>query len=175
MKKKLAEAFGKKIYLLGKFKDGKNFWLEEAKWDCGWYWGFGYIETYTNNANPGVSQDISSHQHYNGLCFIEPKFYDTAKECYRASANYVHILKDNPKVSDTVLSDAEQWELSDLMKTFYTLKSTAELFHSGNSRLASVSGLDLKDAEQEKHINAVLLPAVFKRIYEILTPKEGGK
>ena len=52
MKKEKRFAFGKNIYLLGSDKDGVKYWLEEASWDCGWYWGFGYVETYTNNSNP---------------------------------------------------------------------------------------------------------------------------
>ena len=45
MKKEKRKAFGKKIYLLGKDAEGVKYWLEEASWDCNWYYGFGYIET----------------------------------------------------------------------------------------------------------------------------------
>lgn len=27
----------------GTYADGENLFLEKHKWDCGWYWGFGYI------------------------------------------------------------------------------------------------------------------------------------
>ena len=37
------------FYLLGRDEEGINYWLEEPSWDCGWYWGFGYVETYTTN------------------------------------------------------------------------------------------------------------------------------
>lgn len=47
MDKQRSRAFGKKIYLLGEDKCGDRYWLEEPFWDCGWYWGFGYIETYS--------------------------------------------------------------------------------------------------------------------------------
>ena len=52
---------GEKI-LLGKLKanagtyaDGENLWLEKHSWDCGWYWGFGYV----GNKN--------SHFHFDSL------------------------------------------------------------------------------------------------------------
>jgi hypothetical protein len=67
MNKKQSHAFGKDIYLLGKTTDGELIWLEAPSWDCGWYWGFGYVETYTNNRRPDLAKDISSHSHFNGL------------------------------------------------------------------------------------------------------------
>jgi len=27
----------------GTYADGENLYLDKHKWDCGWYWGFGYI------------------------------------------------------------------------------------------------------------------------------------
>ena len=49
MKKQTTTAFKKKIYLLGADAEGTKYWLEAPSWDCDWYWGFGYVETYTNN------------------------------------------------------------------------------------------------------------------------------
>ena len=63
MLKVKSHAFGKDIYLLGQDEQGINYWLEAPKWDCIWYWGFGYIESFTNNKYPHLSKDISSHQH----------------------------------------------------------------------------------------------------------------
>lgn len=40
MKKEKRKAFGKNIYLLGEDTEGTKYWLEEASWDCNWYWGF---------------------------------------------------------------------------------------------------------------------------------------
>lgn len=159
MKKRVWERHGKKRFLLGRFKYGEEFWLEQASFDCGWYWGFGYIET------------KDSHQHYNGLALCKPEYYDMELKVWR-HREFVHILRDNPEIAETVLTDAEQWELSDLMKTFYTLKDAAELYHQGNSHYTGNVGLDLTDTAAEKHINEVLLPKVFKRVYELLTPKE---
>jgi len=67
MKKTKKHAFGKDVYLLGKDKHGIYYWLESPKWDCGWYWGFGYIETYTNNKQPQLAKDINSHEHANNF------------------------------------------------------------------------------------------------------------
>uniref|UniRef100_A0A6M3JTS4 Uncharacterized protein n=1 Tax=viral metagenome TaxID=1070528 RepID=A0A6M3JTS4_9ZZZZ len=167
--KKVSHAFGKDIYLLGKFKDGRFFWLEKARWDCGWYWGFGYIETYTNNKNPSTSKDIDSHQHYNYLCFRKSESYNHEKKCFERG-KYMYTLFDNPDIESLVVSEREAWELSDLMKSFYTLSEAAEIFNRGNSHLTSNVSVDLKDATIFDHINKDLLPSIFTRIYDILTP-----
>lgn len=65
LKKRKDHAFGKDIYLLGIDPQGQNVWLEAPSWDCGWYWGFGYVERYTNNNRPSMSKDITSHTHIN--------------------------------------------------------------------------------------------------------------
>ena len=169
MEKQTSKAFGKKVYLLGKNEQGKLVWLEEASWDCGWNWGFGYIEIYTNNKRPDLARDINSHSHWSGL-IGKQEYYDHAKQCFRMGSDYIHHLNDNPDMVETTLTDKESWELADLMNTFYTLRDTAGLFHSGNSHLTSVSGLDLKNEQQEEYINKELLPKVFNRVYEILSP-----
>jgi hypothetical protein len=71
IKKEQNFAFGKDVFLLGQDKEGIKYWLEAPKFDCGWYWGFGYVETYTNNDNPGKAKDINSHQHIDSS-FIAP-------------------------------------------------------------------------------------------------------
>ena len=173
--KKKSNAFRKDIYLLGQFDDGKYFWLEGAKWDCSWYWGFGYIETYTNNSCPSKSRDISSHQHYDGTFFGKSESYDSEKGCFRLNSEYKHTIKDNKDVVACTLTEKEQWELADLMKTFYTLKDTAALYHQGNSHLTSNQRLSFEDKDAEKNINKVLLPKLFARVYEILTPDPNDK
>lgn len=151
IKKKKSHAFGKDIYLLGVDKHGDKLWLEAASWDCNWYWGMGYVETYTNQDNPSIAKDITSHSHVDGLL----------KDCH-------HF---NEVLIESVLTDKESWELADLYKSFYTLKDTAEIFHTGNSNLTT-TGIDLKDKQLETHINKVVLPKIFERIYEILTPEK---
>jgi hypothetical protein len=169
MNKQVTTAFNKDVYLLGKQKDGTYIWLEKATWDCEWYWGFGYIETYTNNQHPESSRDINSHSHWTGL-MGKQEVYDFDKKCFKLTDKYVHHLNENPDMAETVLTDKESWELADLMKSFYTLKDTAELYHSGNSHLTGTK-VDLKDKAQEDNINKVLLPKIFERIYQILTPE----
>ena len=153
MNKKTTNAFGKKVWLLGKDADGTNYWLEEPSWDCGWYWGFGYIETYTNNDSPSKSKDINSHSHFDYM-------FMRGNKCTRDMFKEFFV--------ETPLTDDEIWELVDYMKTFYTLKDVAELFKHGYSWQTSKAKIEsLENKEQEDLVNKVWLPEVFKRIQNI--------
>lgn len=158
MKKKTTRAFGKEIYLLGKDAEGTLYWLEEPSWDCGWYWGFGYIETYTNNKCPHLAKDINSHQHFDSL------FLRGNKCC---------IDMFNEFFVETPLSKNEIYELCDYMKTFYTLQDMADLYKHGYSWITEQAKLDiLKNEEQRDYINNQVLPQVFERIKKLLKGDE---
>ena len=51
-------------YLIGKDNTGERVWLEKPSWDCGWYWGFGYLQTMQGNREPSRARDINSHTHW---------------------------------------------------------------------------------------------------------------
>lgn len=155
MNKQTTEAFGKEIYLLGKDKEGILYWLEEPKWDCGWYWGCGYVETYTNNKNPSKARDIESHQHFDGLFFNKNKNgYDNFKEFF----------------DETTVTDKELWTLLEVMKTIYILKETAEVLGRGGSHYTSNPCRDtITNTEEVKRINEVVLPALFEAVRRILS------
>lgn len=158
--KKTNHAFGKKIFLLGRDKDGINYWLEESKWECGWYWGFGYVETYTNNHKPHLSKDISSHQHLS--CIMEKK-----------GDFLVHNIFDSPILVETTFSEKDGWILSELIKSAYQLKESAELFSRGGSHITTNPCYQLiKNQDWAIKINSEILPMIFEKIYTILSPSK---
>jgi len=154
MNKTKSNAFGKDCYLIGRDKNGGVIWLEAAKWECGWYWGFGYVETYTKQLDPANSLDISSHQHWSGLL-----------------GRRLHSHHINEVLDESVLNEAESWEISDLMKSFYTLKEAAEVLGRGGSNLTDKGNRDaIKSEQMAKEINEKMLPSLFQEIYKILDP-----
>ena len=157
VKKTKSHAFGKDVYLLGRDADGEWIWLEAAQWDCGWYWGFGYVETYQDphGKRPEKARDISSHSHWDGLVG-------------KHGQDYYHHLGDISGF-ESVLTERESWELADLMKSFYRLRAVAEIYHMGNSHLTASVAVDLKNEAACKRINEVDLPKIFARVYQILT------
>lgn len=155
MKKKKSHAFGKDIYLLGRDDTGTNYWLEQASWDCEWYWGFGYIETYTNNRYPSRSKDISSHQHFDGLFFNTGKMgYDAFKEFF----------------AETPLTDKETWRLLELMKSFYIAKEYASMIYLGGAHYTSHSPCEdiIRDWGEWDRINKIVIPAICEEVYKLL-------
>jgi len=107
MKTKQSHAFRKDIYLLGVDTEGQNVWLEAPSWDCGWYWGFGYVERYTNNANPSKAKDITSHTH------IDSEFKKGGK------------IDMNNGLVETTYTKEDGIRLNELFTEFYALKEGA--------------------------------------------------
>jgi len=173
IKKRISKAFDKKIYLLGKDKYGEFFWLGAPKWDCGWYWGFGYIQRYTNNKHPERARDISSHTHWDSSIIGKHERYDHEKGCFCLSSDYVHHLNNHPEVTETVLTDEESWTLAELMGSFYALSKTAEVLGRGGSHMTTNPCADIiKNEAEVKRINEVVLPAIFAEIDKLLIPSE---
>jgi hypothetical protein len=153
MKNLISKAFGRKLYLLGTGKDGKNYYLAAPSWDCGWYWGFGYVQSFTNNKRPDLSRDISSHQHFDGL------FFGKNTDAFSAFEQFFSRLS---------LSDNAIWILCDFMKTFYNLRETAAIVGRGYSYFTERAKLEtLKDLDMVKTINEIMLPMLFSKIDEM--------
>jgi len=155
LNKRKKHAFGKDIYLLGSDCEGIFYWLESPTWDCDWYWGFGYMETYTNNKNPQYARDINSHQHAD-------KFM---------SKWFTEWNGSKPILLVKTFTNKEGWELSELFEQFYFLKDAAENFGRGKCHCANTLIPLWKKPELIKEINEILIPQVTARILEILSPK----
>lgn len=153
MKKQISQHGNKKQYLLGKNIHNEKVWLEEPSWDCSWYWGFGYMETYLRNATPNKARDISSHTHFD-TTILQGKSH--------AFDNFKEYFVETP------LTDNEIWLLCDYMQTFYTLRKSAELFRHGYSYYTGRAKIDaIQDTTLEDRINVALLPQLFKKIEEL--------
>ena len=156
MKKQTTIAFKKKIYLLGADAEGTKYWLEAPSWDCDWYWGFGYVETYTNNNYPNRSRDINSHQHFDGLFLNNSTVsaFDAFKAFFK----------------ETTLDQKEIHLLIDYMSSFYKLKDVAKTLGVGYSHMTEKAKLsEVQSTETSKEINEKILPAIFKQIDILLS------
>jgi len=161
-KKRKDHGFRKDVYLLGKDSDGTRYWLEAPRWDCDWYWGFGYVETYKRNAAPSKAYDIDSHQH------IDSSFMGSI------DGKYIHNIYNCPTLSETTFTESEGWQLSELFKQFYLLREMADFSHKEKPGChVTTSPVDHGDmTEWNNHINKVMMPKIFEAILAILTPAE---
>lgn len=153
-KKYSMEKFGKKCFLLGQDKDGINYFLEAATWDYEWYWGGGWVRTYTNNRNPIASRHIKSHGHFDELFFNGRRNgFNTFKE----------FLPANP------FTDSEIWKICELMKSFYIAREYAEMVYTGSAHYTTNPAAEIiKSEDVYKRINNIVIPAIMKSLYEIL-------
>lgn len=148
--KEIQIRFGKKRYLLGiRKEDNKKVYLTEASWDCGWYWGFGYVNTFKKN-------DICDHQHFDSL-FLENNIFYSFKEYFK----------------QTTLKNDDIYLLLNYMKEFYICQKYAEVLRHGGyitTRAPSITEEKNKEANQKEieRINKILIPELFEKIYKLL-------
>ena len=159
MKKVKSHAFKKDCYLLGETNDGTRYYLEQATFDCDWYWGGGYVETYTNNKCPHLSGDICSHQHFDSLFFRQPRMdgFTAFKEFF----------------FETPFTNDEIWKIVELMKSFYIAREYSDMLHRGGAHYTENPAKDtiMNDAEY-KRINEIVIPSIMKELYKILGGEE---
>ena len=128
MKKRKSRAFGKDVYLLGKDEYDDLVWLEHPSWDCGWYWGFGYVERYTNTKDPSISKDITCHTH------IDSEFKKD------------DVINLNVGLVSTTYSVDEGERLADLFNDFYYYKDKADDAHrKDEGKYNSINGILLPE------------------------------
>ena len=154
MNKLKAHAFGKDIYLLGRDANGTNYWLEEATWDCDWYWGGGYVETYTNNRNPERARDIESHQHFDDLFF---------KGNINGFTSFKNFFVETP------FTNKEIFQICELMKAFYIAREYSDMVYRGGTNYTENPAKEfIKSDVIYKTINELQIPNIMKKLYEIL-------
>lgn len=148
MKKQTISKFKNEFYLLGKDLDDQKVWLEKASYDCGWYWGIGYIKIFNKNYT-----DINYHGHFDSL-FLEKNIYDSF-------INYF---------SEISLSKNEIWQLLELMQSLYILRKYSDLLYCGGAHITNPICADIiKNDEEYKKINGVVIPELNNKIYELLS------
>lgn len=156
--KKVLTWHNKKYFLLGIDEDGKKYYLEDGKFECGWYWGFGYVETFTNNRCPEKSADISSHSHFDSMFCNNGEFVEGFKAFF---------------IKGVTLTDKEIWKLLEFMGSFYTIRKFADLCHIGGSNVTSVAEeRDMINSEIEEsgnHCNKVVIPNIIKMVQNLLS------
>lgn len=148
MKKEIKKVFGHNYYLLGKRKeDGQKVWLEEGHFDCGWYYGLGYVEIFNKNYT-----DIEEHTHFDCL-FLTNKIYDSFVDYFQ----------------ETTLNDKEIWKLLENMKALYTIRDYSDLLHLGGAHITQNDNKEIiKNDAEYKRINDVVIPTLLNEVYKIV-------
>lgn len=150
---KLLREYSEKV-LLGKV-DNNNIYLSAPSWDCGWYWGFGYL----GNEN--------CHYHVGGLNKIET--YNFAKSTREYEFVDLKTGFERHFGDSFIIRSSDRWVFAELFSTFYKLTETAEVLGRGGSHLTSNPAKDIIiNKDDTARINNIVLPAIFDEIYKII-------
>lgn len=137
-------------FLLGTNKDGEKVYLKKATFDCNWYWGIGYINTFNHNYT-----DITSHFHFDTSISTWDEFNDYFDE--------------------TVLTQSEIWQLLELMNTLYTLRKMSDTIYQGGSHYTTndVEKELFKEYQSTyDKINNETIPTLLDEVYKLLGGEE---
>lgn len=152
-----------KAYYLG-FDGTDKWWLLEPSWDCDWYWGLGYVRTYTNHGDPCTAKDLSTHMHFDYL-FLRPSVENDG-------TMYIDAWKK--RFVQTPFSDKEIWKILELMKCMYTARHYADMLLRGGGNISHC--VDAKEIisnpEERERINKEVIPGLWKLLKSILAPSE---
>lgn len=135
----------KKVFFGKRKSDGRNIFLTKPSWDCGWYWGFGYLG---NN---------NEHYHLDG--------YQNGR-----NINMYDALVTDYELAPFIRKHL--WVFCELVLTAYTLKDTAEVLGRGGSHMTKnpLRSLIISEGEVER-INKTVLPAIFQEIQDLVEGK----
>lgn len=129
-----------KLTYLG-INNGEKIYLTAPSWDCGWYWGFGYVG------------NMNCHYHVDSMEKNVP-FYEAFEKHFGNSF---------------IIRTSDRWTFSELFKSFYLLRQAAGMYHTGGAHLSTNPCKDvIKNKSEEDRINSEVLPAIFDEIYKIL-------
>ncbi len=156
-KKAILSSYPNKIFI--GVSDNEKIYLSAPSWDCGWYWGFGYL----GNKN--------CHYHVDGLTKHEK--YNAEKRVFEYEFTNLFDGFKKHFGNSLVVRDSQLWQLCELFKTFYLLKETASVLGRGSAGYTSNPCQDvIINKDEANRINSIVLPSIFEAIYKILIPAQ---
>lgn len=137
--------------------DEGDIYISPPKWDCGWYWSFGYLG---NNRR---------HYHLDSVVSESKKnMYDALIQHFNKAFIFRTDIEENAYHN-------KLWTFCELASTAYTLKEAAEVLGRGGSHFTTNPLAELiMNKDEVTRINEIVLPAIFDKIGEILAEVIAG-
>lgn len=133
---------GKNRYYIGRL-DGEAMCLSKPSFDCGWYWGMGYV----GNRN--------CHMHLDGILNEKSgNWFDNFKSAFT-------------DIPESLQDDKNLWKFVETFHTLYTLKEAASVYHIGGSHYTTPV-INLKDPVMYEKIVTEHMPDLFEVVVVIL-------
>lgn len=125
----------------------RRIWLSVPSFDCGWYWGFGYLGN--NNC----------HFHLNRLDSMDQTL----------ARKHMHDQLIGLFGESLTIKGKQLWQFCEIALTIYALEKAAEVFGRGGSHTTTNPDADsLKAPDIVKHINDVLIPMQIRTLWALL-------
>ena len=151
-----------KVFFGTRKSDNKRIYLNKPSWECDWYWGFGYL------GNKDEHYHLSNYQ-------TEQVVFTDDKGKFRVITEQRNINMYDALLKDYTLNEninANLWDFCELVKTAYALKETAEVLGRGGSHYTkNTCASVIKNPDEVKRINEVVLPAIFEQLNQIFEGK----
>lgn len=131
----------KKVFL-GVNKDKERIWLSPPSWDCGHYWGWGYI------GNDGL------HYHLSSL--------------FKTKNMHDGLMEEFP-IGFTSISDKDLWTFCELIRTFYHFREIAEVYNRGGSHYTTNPIKDeITNTKEYRRICGEIIPSIIDEVYKLI-------
>ena len=137
-----------KGFLLGATNNGDYIYLSDFSWDCGWYWGGGYLKYHYKN-----HRGYNTHTHFDSV--------------FLKGASMIDVVRNTFKWS--TLTEEEWYRLSDLMIQFYSLKKSAEVFRHGGNYTSKGRNEKELNKDLANTINNHISDVIIEEVYKVLT------
>lgn len=150
----------------------ERVYLEGFQWDCGWYWGGGYISTHSMHTHfDGCFLDVVDVRGHSLGNFVSPWYKGHFPESAKVVNNGCAVWVDLDFFLDDAQFTARQWwRIKDLYKQFYIFRDAAEAFQYGGhctSDARSAGEIDKDKAGLlNDHIEQVIIPEIVKALNE---------
>lgn len=147
-----------KVFFGTRKSDGERIYITKPSWDCGWYWGFGYL------GNRREHYHLSSYQDKQRVLTDDKGKFHVFTE--KRNINMYEALIEDYDLNSAIKENL--WEFCEVVLTAYSLKKTAEVLGRGGSHMTSNPCSEIiKNKEEVERINEVVLPALFNKLNEI--------
>ena len=143
------------VYLGIDKETGYKVYLNGFNWDCGWYWGGGYLSYYNRCVRENY---IKIHTHFDNV-FLEQKLINNSYAIWKPLSYFL---------DKEAFTESEWWHIKDLYKQFYIYMQAAEAFQYGGhctnkDRSDKETNLDMASKIND-HIEYVIIPEVKKAL-----------
>ena len=153
------------------YGERRPVYLEGFQWNCGWYWGGGYIGNKDFHAHfDGAfldTPDIRGHVLGN---FVTP--WSVKPENSVVVSNGCSVWEDITTFLDDAPAhiQANWWRIKDLYKQFYRLRDAAEVFQYGGCTSEGRTEAEI-NPEMAKAINLHIATVIIPEIVKVLEVK----